>query len=520
MKNLRYSLIAFLASMVFASGLSAGTYSGGDGSSGNPYQITTTDDLIELSNTSDDWSSHFIQTTDIAFDTDESYVDWNNNEFSGPSEGFSPIGNSTTYFAGQFDGQGYTIDNLYINRNEYRQGLFGAVDSTGEIMNVNLINVEISGFGYVGGLVGQHSGSVSNCSSGGSVTSGGNKYIGGLVGFSNGTVDSSHSSGSVDGGSETGIGGLIGKNQGSVDNSYSTAIVTGGDSVGGFIGVNTDTITNSYSTGDVHGDYEVGGFVGSQSRKIRSSYSTGKVTSSGTNRIGGFVGISGGSEYDSFWDTNTSGMTNSDGGTGLTTAQMKDYNTFTDTTTSGLSTAWDFVTNPNDDSATDDYWDMDQAGTVNNGYPILRWQEGADDILVVPNAAPEISSEAVTSVDEDSEYSYALTASDANGDELTWSVKDGETLPDWLSLTTEGASDTTEFATGFTGQPRGVGYDESTGYTYLATYDSNSNYPIYKIDSSGNKTKFAELGAQNYGNMIVSGSTLYVSLINSDKAFL
>ncbi|HRI46077.1 MAG TPA: hypothetical protein PK559_03140 [Ignavibacteriaceae bacterium] len=42
-------------------------YSGGDGSSGTPYQISSASDLIELSNTSGDWDKFFIQTVDISY---------------------------------------------------------------------------------------------------------------------------------------------------------------------------------------------------------------------------------------------------------------------------------------------------------------------------------------------------------------------------------------------------------------------------------------------------------------------
>ncbi len=51
-------------------------YSGGSGTSGDPYQIANTDDLIELSNTSDDWGDYFIQTANIDFGADETAVDW------------------------------------------------------------------------------------------------------------------------------------------------------------------------------------------------------------------------------------------------------------------------------------------------------------------------------------------------------------------------------------------------------------------------------------------------------------
>ncbi|MBA7550198.1 hypothetical protein ES705_42706 [subsurface metagenome] len=89
----------------------------------------------------------------------------------------------------------------------------------------------------------------------------------------------------------------MGENNGSITTSYSNGTVTGEQSVGGLVGGNGDgTITSSYSTGTVTGDYNVGGLVG---------YSNSSITLS-------------------FWDMESSGISESDGGVGLTTAEMMD----------------------------------------------------------------------------------------------------------------------------------------------------------------------------------------------------
>jgi hypothetical protein len=59
------------------------------------------------------------------------------------------------------------------------------------------------------------------------------------------------------------------------------------------------------------------------------------------------------------------------------------------------------------------------------------------NVTSVNDASPTITSTAVSSVDEDSVYSYTLEASDADGDQLTWKITDGRNLPDWLSLSNE-----------------------------------------------------------------------------------
>jgi len=83
--------------------------------------------------------------------------------------------------------------------------------------------------------------------------------------------------------------------------------VSGDDDVGGLVGYNSGTLTNCYSIGNVSGNTNVGGLVG---------YNSGTVTNS-------------------FWDTLTSGISFSNGGTGKNTSQMKRRSTFT-------SGGWDF----------------------------------------------------------------------------------------------------------------------------------------------------------------------------------
>jgi len=71
--------------------------------------------------------------------------------------------------------------------------------------------------------------------------------------------------------------------------------------------------------------------------------------------LGGF--IIGGDSFNTtscFWDTQTTGVGYSDGGTGKTTAQMKTESTFT-------SAGWDFST----------IWEI--VPSINDGYPYLRW---------------------------------------------------------------------------------------------------------------------------------------------------
>jgi len=124
---------------------------------------------------------------------------------------------------GTFDGQGYEIRDVFINRPDEchvsPMGIFGSIDKSGIIKNVGVVNVTVTGCESVGGLAGwNYYGTVSNCYATGSVTGG--SRIGGLVGWNH---------------------------EGDVSNSYSTCNVTGNSHVGGLLGENIHgTVTNSY----------------------------------------------------------------------------------------------------------------------------------------------------------------------------------------------------------------------------------------------------------------------------------
>jgi len=241
--------------------------------------------------------------------------------------GWQPIGTSDDQFIGSFDGQEYEIKDLFINRpDEDSAGLFGEVGQEGVTTDIGVVNVTVIGNDYVGGLVGHSDGTVSKSYSTGSVT--GQEHVGVLVGHNGGIVNNSYASGSVTGDSRA--GGLVGWNQATLSNSYSSCSVTGNSSVGGLVGDNwyyEGTVSNSYSTGRVTGGRWVGGLVGvNYYGSVTHSYSTGRVTSS--MQVGGLVGYNKGTVSNSFWDRLTSGMEESDGGTGKTTMEMKNIATF------------------------------------------------------------------------------------------------------------------------------------------------------------------------------------------------
>ena len=122
----------------------------GSGMSGDPYQISNVDQLQEMNL---DLGAYYILVNDIPASETST---WNG------GDGFEPIGDDINPFVGTFDGQGYKITDLYINRpsSDYI-GLFGVAN--GEIKNVGLEEVWIHGDSYVGALVGRNIGDISNC---------------------------------------------------------------------------------------------------------------------------------------------------------------------------------------------------------------------------------------------------------------------------------------------------------------------------------------------------------------------
>ncbi|MEX1013622.1 MAG: T9SS type A sorting domain-containing protein [Candidatus Paceibacterota bacterium] len=301
-------------------------YAGGSGTIGDPYQISTVEQLQDVELNTD---KHFIQINDIDA---SATIAWND------SLGFNPIGDDVIRFTGSYNGNNFEISNLVINQpGNSTIGLFGYTHYA-EISNINLVNATIIGGYQTGGIVAYLRNGILRNSSFDGIVEGKYSYgtktdnVGGLVG-SNGSSDihNSYVNALVVGGSK--VGGLVGYHlSGNIVESYSEGNVDGEESVGGLVGTSgfgTGLIVNSYSTSKVTGSVEVGGLVGVNSTEgtIRNSYSVGEVI--GSTDIGGLVGLNGNIIENSYWDSEASNQTtgvgrgSSDGTNGLTTEGMK-----------------------------------------------------------------------------------------------------------------------------------------------------------------------------------------------------
>ena len=346
-----------------------------------------------IAQNTDSWDDDFELDNDTDLDETKYWNVGNHDGNAGTSDvamGFSPIGNDTDVFFGSFDGQDFELSNLYINRpiQDY-VGFFGAGQSGGGIVqNIGLIDVDITGQDFVGGLFGADTETITNCFVSGSVS--GRDNVGAIVGVNFiGDISNSYSEADVSG--RNAVGGFCGNAYNipglTISQCFAIGDVTAtGDDVGGFIGSNTQNdISNCYARGNVsaNNSTNVGGFVGfTMAATYDKCYSTGAVD--GNLNVGGFAGSNDDPSLKTncFWDTQTSGQSTSNGGTGKTTAEMKSIATFTDLSSLGLDETWDFTGTPFDDTDNYDIWRM--APSLNDGYPTFDYSTPAlaDNIYI------------------------------------------------------------------------------------------------------------------------------------------
>lgn len=256
-------------------------------------------------------------------------------------ENFEPIVN----FNGIFDGNGYTINNLYIkNIEETAKGvaLISKLSENGVVRNLTIDSSYINGYSNTGAIVGINYGQIINCVNKSNIK--GYKLTGGIVGRSFNIVENCENYGNILT-SEEQTGGIVGncdygnpvvvrncKNYGNIEsNSYIVGGIVGGawrgdeknpnikvnviisncenygnieaigtqGNIGGIAGVLRGTIINCKNDGSVAGYSNVGGIAGSTSyynstnTLIENCKNAGNIT--GKNKsIGGICGANSG----------------------------------------------------------------------------------------------------------------------------------------------------------------------------------------------------------------------------------
>lgn len=250
--------------------MAGGSFGGGNGTTSNPYLVEDAQDLNAVRNYLGNASICFLQTQDIDMASFGNFI---------------PIQRGASYlrqdlFCGVYDGGGYEIQNVICKHKRSYVGIFGGTEGA-KLSNIIVVNCDISGINYVGGLVGDTRGitTIERCYVNGSISG---SFVGGLIGYSyNSKVSNCYTSCDVIGGSY--VGGLIGFDayESIIEKCYTLCDVIGTNYIGGLIGFITtrSTISNCYainlsiekigSAGTYFGD-----IVGyNESSFIRKSYS-------------------------------------------------------------------------------------------------------------------------------------------------------------------------------------------------------------------------------------------------------
>ena len=235
-------------------------------------------------------------------------ADWrptSGNPATATNAGWVPIGD---IFATRFEGNGYTISNLYVRNTDASTGatigLFATIAAGATVRGIGIQNAALYGSDasddVIGGVAGTNQGSIIASYTHNTTVDGGagSDAIGGLVGISpdtTGRIMASYASNNtISGGAHNDVvGGLVGRvSNGVIIASYaSDGTISGGandDTVGGLLGsiFNTASAIAVYSTTAVHGnsgDDVVGGLVGlndtngSIYTNINFSYTTATV---------------------------------------------------------------------------------------------------------------------------------------------------------------------------------------------------------------------------------------------------
>ena len=344
-------------------------------------------------------------------------------------KGWQPLGHDTNgsrdgcqeaAFNGTFEGNGWTISDLNINRSsEDCVGLFGHVAPDATIRNLMLHVARVIGKARVGGLVGsgesarivsssvvieeiRGSGSVGGLVGDGesvriyssSVVAAevrgfgvleegisnrvGNRRVGGLVGWGQDARIHSSSVVAVVISADSFVGGLVG--DGTLAQIFSSSVVveeiSGASFVGGLMGnsIMAQLFSSSAVVGGMSGTNSVGGLMGAFSGKIAYSY---VVSGSDTPML---VGQGGGTEAASYWDSDTSSATSRNIGEPKSTSALQMPTNYAD-----IYADWEDDTDIFNDGMSDEplavWCDRDKSGSIEETEEIdanLIWDFGTN----------------------------------------------------------------------------------------------------------------------------------------------
>lgn len=355
----------------------ASAFSGGDGTSGNPYQISTCADFTEI-NTA--LSAYHVLTTNL--DCTASGAD-------------IMVGKGSP-FTGDFDGQGNIIT-VAITSTTNNNGLFASTLGA-TISNVRVAGTISSSAAVTGGVVGYLGSAsilqrvVNNASI--SVSA---QNAGGIAGvIDSATVRDSYNTGNVtSSGNNYYVGGIAGTISGVsvLERSYNRGIVTGSYHVGGLIGWRGNTATL------IRYNFNVGKVLASQSTFFFGGILGNDVFSSSSNLAEGYT--------ENYYDISRStrsmcGYANDGSMISSTAGQCR-----------GINANWTAVNYLKNSSTNPpfDNWDFDTVwDTVEGGYPALTVIANDDTVV---NDEPTVPT---------APQAFTVTNTAASSIQLSWGV--------------------------------------------------------------------------------------------------
>jgi len=463
--SIRISAALLVLLLASSFSLPAGGAGAGEGGAGGRQAILV-HDVYELQNISLDLNASYALANDIDASATEG---WNG------GAGFQPIEDPvdgaqwsdqderwTGAFNGALDGRGFRISNLHISV-KGNGGLFRVLNASARVSDLSLDAVDIQAENITGGIAAvNYLGTVTGC------------HVSGIVAESNAN------------GLPTGM--LVGVNNGRIDRCWSEGSVRGYFYVGGLVGASCTrndrwpdvVVSDSFSRADVATDVNsgyAGGLAGMNLGTVLNCYSTGPVSG---KTPGGLVGYNNGTVISSYWDMDSSGIYNSDGGVGKTTAEMM---------AQAMYIGWRF----------DSIWEMAEGASL----PVLRdwtgysleWQDAPKDAVITEGEA------------------YCATvraASDGKGGAITYGIQAIPGQPALFDDFNDGSLDAANWTKRAEG---GVGVDEQGGAIVFRGAKTGGSYwePQANISAAAGTTSISAdlVSFDGYGTGYVTGILLY-----------
>ncbi|MFR5762604.1 MAG: immunoglobulin-like domain-containing protein [Oscillospiraceae bacterium] len=390
----------------------------GDGSTEDPYQITSAAELAWLRNNINtrvaSQGGHGSITEKEAYGSAVLMNDIDLND-----QAWVPISVVTSNgaekgYTGTFNGNGHTIFglNAIVDPNTtdaVGAALFGHVYG-GTIKNLTVKGIS-NGKNYTAGIAAiLFNGTISDCTS--DVTVNGARMIGGITGYMSNAdckLIRCANTGNITGNDTGAVGGVCGTaNKGEINACYNSGTVTctgNRRQTGGIAASGAAKITDCYNTGNVVTNTtkskQVGGIVGYYSgTSLSNCYNTGAITAS--SNVGAILGGGGSGIENCYYDN-----TGKDANEATTALPAADINTARFATKLGAA-----------------------FGSLGSGAPVLMWQTGAKavaafdvtpedaEVTLTPAAQTAAGEKNVFLLTSGTSYTYTVSASgraDASG---------------------------------------------------------------------------------------------------------